>query len=768
MLERIVKYSMDKPYVILVVILALSIVFVLQFPKIHIDTDPENMLEPDQPDRVFYDRVKDEFGINDLLVVGIVDDGGVFTPESLEKIKTSIDEISKIDGVIIADIISLTTTDNVKSVGGFLEIRPVMGDIPQTEEAIQSLRNDIAENPFLHEKIASDDGTAVAIYIPIEQKNQSYRIAGEIREVLDNNLLSGQEYHLAGLPVAEDTFGHEMFIQMGIVAPIAFIVILLLVAFLFRQTAFLLPLGLHAMLAVIWSMGLLIGTGNIVHIMSSMIPVFLMPIAILDDVHVLSEFFDKYRKIGDKRQALIEALRPLYKPMLFTSLTSGIGFASLMLADIPPVRLFGLFVGFGIMVAWVMTITMLPAMISLMNDEKLKSGLVSTGNISDRWIDSSLRSIGRVAFNKASAVLAAAVIATILGIVGVSRININDNPVKWFKPGHEMRIADTVMNKLFGGTYMVYLVVEGDGEGAMKNPEVVNYIDSMQKELESNPLVGKTSSIADIVRRINFVLHDNDPAWDIVPDSSDAVGQFLFLFQSSGDPNDLDNFIDLDSTKANIWIQMKGGDNRMMHGVENQVSAFIAANPPPDGILVTWSGLTYINMVWQTLMVSGMLKAVFSSFIVVFFLMMIGFRSVSLAALSMAPLTVGILLSYGLAGWLGKDYDMPIAVCSSLALGLSIDFAIHFISRYRTRFEISHDTKDTSEYMFNEPGRAITRNAIVIAFGFLPLVASTLTPYITVGVFFAILMIASTLTTLFILPSALKFIAPRVIRGGSK
>jgi len=748
--------------------LAATLLFAAQFPRIKIDTDPENMLEADQPDRVFYDRVKKEFGIRDLIVVGIVDEEGIFRPEALERVARATSEILRIKGVVIEDVVSLTTTDNVKSSGGLLDIHPAMREVPRTSEAIEGLRREIAENPFLDEKIASRDGTGVALYVPIQKKDMSYRVGREIERILKSTLLPGQSYHLAGLPVAEDTFGHQMFVQMGVVAPLAFMGIMILVFLLFRRGAFLLPIGMDAMFAVTWAMGLLIGTGNTVHIMSSMIPVFLMPIAILDDIHILSEFFDRYRVHGDKRRALLEGMQQLYRPMLYTSLTSAVGFASLSLADIPPVRVFGLFVAFGIMAAWLFSMTVVPSVISLMSGEKLRKALPQQESTPSSILDRVLRPIGRFAFGRARTVLILGLIAVIIGIAGVRRIQINDNPVKWFKPGHPMRVADTVMNDLFGGTYMAYVVAEGDEPEAMKRPEAVAYLANMQARLEENPLVGKTSSVADIVKRINLVLHDDDNAYNTVPDSKEAVGQFLFLFQSSGDPNDLDNFLDRRGRQANIWVQMKGGDNRQMAAAEKDLAEFIRNNPPPAGISIRWSGLTYINKIWQDLMVFGMLKAVLGSFAVVFLLMLIEFRSLILGVLSMVPLSAAILLSYGLVGWVGKDYDMPIAVCSSLALGLGIDFAVHFLQRFRGRYREVRDVEEANRYMFGEPGRAIARNAIVISLGFLPLIASSLTPYVTVGTFFALLMVFSTLATLFILPAALRIAGPRILKGGQE
>lgn len=770
MLERLTLLALDRPRTVIAVVVLLTVLFALQFPRITIDTDPENMLAPDQAERVLYNRVKEEFGIHDLIVVGIVDEQGIFRREALERVTRAIDEILKIKGVIIPDVVSLTTTDNIKSAGGLLEVHPVMRQAPSSAADIAGIRKDIAENPFLREKIASDDGVAVAIYVPIERKDMSYRIAGEIETILRRELLPGQTYHLAGLPVAEDTFGHEMFLQMAVVAPLAFLAIMALVYLLFRRTAFLLPVGMDAMFAVIWAMGLLIGTGHTVHIMSSMIPVFLMPIAILDDVHVLSEFFDHYRALGgDKRRALVEGMRPLYRPMLFTSLTSAIGFASLSLADIPPVRVFGLFVAFGIMAAWLFSMTLVPAVISLMSDEKLK-GILPREAAHPRVsvLDPCLHFVGRLAWSRAKTVLLVCALLMIAGIAGVLRIQVNDNPVRWFKEAHPMRTADTVMNRFFGGTYMTYLVVEGPDAEAIKRPEIVSYIARAQSHLEKDPVVGKTSSMADIVRRVNLVLHDNDPAYYAVPETAQAVGQFLFLFQSSGDPEDLDSFVNRAADKASIWIQMKGGDNQEMQAVEERLAAFVRADPPPAGVSLQWSGLTYINKVWQDLMVVGMLKAILGSFAVVFLLMLIEFRSLALGILSMIPLGLAILFSYGLVGWTGKDYDMPIAVCSSLALGLGIDFAIHFLHRFREHYRAHPDLDETNRYMFGEPGRAIARNAIVITLGFLPLIASTLTPYVTVGVFFALLMVFSTLATLFILPAALRIMGPRSLQGESR
>jgi predicted RND superfamily exporter protein len=234
----------------------------------------------------------------------------------------------------------------------------------------------------------------------------------------------------------------------------------------------------------------------------------------------------------------------------------------------------------------------------------------------------------------------------------------------------------------------------------------------------------------------------------------------------SGDPNDLDNYLTVDARKANIWVQMKRGENKDMERVEGVVKDFAAKNPPPEGITLRWSGLTYINKVWQGIMVVGMLKAFLSGWVVVFLLMILLFRSLPLGFISMVPLTFAIVFTYGLVGFVGKDYDMPVAVCASLALGLSIDYAIHFIQRYREKYREVRDLRETNSWIFDSPARAIARNAIVITFGFLPLVLATLTPYVTVGIFFASLMAFSALSSLLVLPALMRLFGERLFAGG--
>ncbi|MES0371589.1 MAG: MMPL family transporter [Mariprofundaceae bacterium] len=745
---------------VFIVMLAAVAVAGWQFPNISIDTDPENMLSSEEQVRVDHHALKKDFKLADLIVVGIVDEtdpNGVWRPEVLKRVEKLSKKIQKLDGVIKVDTMSLSTSDTIEAGGGMLDIHTIMKKAPKSQKKADRLKAQVLNNPLLVEKLASSDGQGLAIYVPIEDKMISYRVATEIEGIVAD-ITGGEgteQYHIAGLPVAEDTFGHDMFLQMAISAPLAGLVLMIMLWWFFRQGIFVAAPMIVAMVAVIVTMGTLIGTGFSVHIMSSMIPIFLMPIAVVNSVHILSEFYDRYQSNQDAKAVLSEVMGHLFKPMIYTSLTTMIGFGSLMLTPIPPVQAFGMFVALGVFVAWLTTIIFVPAFLLSFSDEKLKKMAEGTQSADESALGSALPKIGRFALGKAQAIAAVMAVLLATAAYGVSLIQINDNPVNWFKDGEKIRVADKAMNSHFAGTYMAFLRFNGEPD-SMKNPEVARWIDGIQQHMEALPVVGKTTSYIDLVKRVNWAMHEEDMAFSVVPETREEIAQYLFLFGMSGNPRDLDHFLDYDQKSADLWMQLSSGDNLSMQQVIDTAETYIANHPMPEGISHNWAGLTYINTVWQDKMVGGMIDSLLGAFVMVGLLMLILFRSLAWSLLAMLPLTVTIVFSYGFIGFIGKNYDMPVAVLSALALGLSIDFAIHFIARYRETRLRYNTQEEAMDEMFGESARALAKNALIVSIGFTPLLFAPLVPYITVGVLLASIMALSWGTTILLLPALIR------------
>ena len=1065
----VVRFGLDRPRILTAIMLGLALLLAgaaalpslwpYQFSFLHplqVDTDPENMLAKDEPVRIFHNRMKDALNLKDMMVVGVVNeesDSGVFNPRSLHRVYSltrfaetqrwpSPDPDQNTEGVVLSDLIAPSVVDNVKQGSlGEVQFEWLMPQPPLTDEAAQGILRDARDLPFLDGTLVSEDGRAVALYLPLSAKKASHRIysafkeqmpliwlwgpmhyklrqqeqlaesgaLGAVQELgrlaafqaesrdafsglmrslaerlesgdpaaglsavaesvrgwsrdrnggnpmdldrvqelkqegqperanalalerahtvnrslqdhlrqkaqsseealwfrwaalqtesLDNRVLGADELssrvtnfaermrqglekaprvsgltqqveqtleksegfpgqdqaHITGLPVAEDTFGVQMFIQMGISAPLAMLVIFLLMLYFFRSILLILPAMIVAMISVITTMGLLVVTGNTVHIMSSMIPIFIMPIAVLDAVHILSEFYDRYQEIGDRRETVIQVMQDLFRPMLFTSLTTAAGFASLALTPIPPVQVFGLFVAFGVLMAWIWSITFIPAFITFIPEHRLqhlgraaKKAKGAGGTLFGRM----LVSLGKLTAGRAKPILGITLVVLLISAYGISQIVVNDNPINWFTKSHPIRVADRALNKHFGGTYMAYLAflppsqgeanteayaqkmrqrlreraesLEGKVSGApevlgrleseaerltdsaespkallqqledfaseqaeqaslevsfawdealafideerqrdqiFKQPETLRYISRLQEYLRGLNVVGKSNSQSDLVKTVHRALLGQESAFSI-PDSPDAVAQTLITFQNSHRPQDLWHFTTKDYRRGAVWLQLKSGDNKDMARVVREVRDYTRENPPPFELNSEWFGLTYINLKWQDKMVSGMLKAFLGSFLVVLLLMIVLFRSGLWGILCMIPLTVTIALIYGIIGLVGKSYDMPVAVLSSLSLGLAVDYAIHFLARSREIRGRFGSWTEAVGHVFSEPARAISRNVVVVGAGFLPLLAAPLVPYQTVGALIASILVAAGAASLLILPAVIRLLEP--------
>ena len=763
LLNHLANFSVKHPWWVIGVTVVITLAFAVQFPKITIDTDPKHMLPVTSPVRQYNDQVEREFALHaDVIALGIVNERGIVNRNTLSRIAELTREIQKMPGVISRDVVSFTTIDNVTAQGGDLAVRPVLEGIPESQAGLEAFRRTLLENPLFINRIISPDGTATAIYVPIEPAANGKLIADEIRKLLPQ-APGDDQYLLAGDPIARDTFGVEMFRQMGLFSPIAGLVMCIALWLMFRSVPLVVANMSVAMVSIIWSMGLLIGLGYSVHIMSSMSPVFLMAIA-TDSVHIFNEFAFRFGEVRDKRRALLDTVATVGKPIFYSDVTTAVGFVSLATATIVPVRIFGLVVGFGTLVILLMSFTLVPAIVILLREERIPkaAGSLAGGDATHR---TGLSRLGEFCVRRAKVIALVGSVLLVVAGVGLSRIRINNNMVHWFKSESTVRMADQIMNARLGGTSTAYLVSESSTENAMKDPIMLRGIEGLQRELEKDPRVGKTFSVVDYVKRINRVLHNDDPAFERIPDLAEEVGQYLFLFGTSAKPSDLDNVVDYPFQKANLLLQLKSWDAGVMRDLIARTDAHLAAHPLPGGPAVRPAGIAYFNLVWSDEVLWGMLESFLAGLVLVLILLVVQTRSLFWGIVTFIPLLFTIALIYGVVGLVGKDFDMPVAVLSTLSLGMAIDFAIHFVDRFQQRYRQHPNLREALVWTVARPGKGIFLNAILFALGFAVMLFADLTPYITVGVFMAAIMLLSALMSVVYLPGLIRLFRRILLKG---
>lgn len=858
--NAIIRFSVNRYKLVAIATVLFTLITGAFIPLITIDTDPENMLEKDEPVRVFHNESKKRFNLSETIVMGVIDEhnpDGVFNPATLRRIY-ELTEYAKTlrwrdekhpgqsSGVIEVDMVAPSLADHLSQQGpGSIKFEWLMPRPPETREEALAVRDKALSNPLLKGQMISEDGKAICIYLPLTDKLLSYRIYRELNKKI-KEIGGEEEYHIAGLPVAESAIGVEMLNQMTVAAPLTMIVIFGLLFLFFRKWVLIILPMIIATVSVISSLGLMIAFGFPVHILSSMLPIFLMPIAICDSIHILSDFFESYTKKFGRERTIKQVMGNLFTPLLYTSLTTGAGFLSFLTTSIPPARVFGVFVAIGVMIAWIVTILLVPAYVMMIPDRMLEGfGTSAKGKKRQGWFSKSLQSIGSLTFRRAKFVLGLIVLLIVVAVWGISHISVNDNYAKRFSTNHPIRKADTALNKHFGGTYTAYLIFEGkdggrpsqrdiqrigndfaafakqvDGPRAavgglasdvrtrlsgfaqkagtveafadqairylekksigasdqdfyilqelksffaiekeklriFKKPDVLEYLAGLQAYVEKAGLVGKSTSVADVVRKVNQELTDGKEENFRIPGKLQGVSECYMQFQQGHRPNDLWHLVTPDFMRANVWMQFTRGDSTQTEKTVKAVDAYVKGHKPPVELTYRWAGLHYINLVFQDKMFWGMLGSFCGSFIIVFFMMVILFRSWLWAAACMIPLTITIATIYGVTGIIGKDYDMPVAVLSAISLGIAIDFAIHFLERSRQIYRETGSWKETVPRVFAGPALAISRNVLVVALGFLPLTVAQLIPYKTTAVLLFGILFLSGFITLFCLPALL-------------
>ena len=860
--NAMIDWAINRSKIVAVLMVLVVIVAGAFLSKVVMDTDPENMLMKTEPARIFHNETKKAFELSEIVVLGVVneeDPDGVFAVETLGRIheltefaKTlkwrNLDDPSEMEGVIEVDMVAPSLMDHMSQAGpGTISFEWLMPEPPKTREEALSVRDKALSNPLLVGQMVSEDAKALCIYLPLTDKLLSYKVYTALQEKIAG-LEGEEEWHITGLPVAEGAIGVEMFTQMGLGSMLSMAVIFALLFFFFRTVHMIVLPILIATVSIIVTMGAMIAAGYPVHILSSMLPIFLMSVSMVDTVHILSEFFDVYDRRRDRKENIRQVMNTLFTPMLYTSLTTAAGFCSLMFAPIPPAQVFGLFLSIGVLVSWLVTILFVPAYIMFIPDKRLESFGLQVREVEKRGLLTRvLRRMGFISWKHSKFVLVLFAGLVLLGVWGVGQIRVNDNYAKRFVESHPIHEADVALNKHFGGTYMANLILEGDvspeaiaerkhameermmvrlnelgsrfgigqgetgeiaqeirsiaassdSENAMltamidafdrrfqeplldeesdflqtlidsayrleeelrvfKRPDVLQYVAKLQGFLESGDLIGKSSSVADVVKKVNQELTDGEPENFVIPGSLQGVAECYMQYQQGHRPHDLWHMVTPDFQRANVTVQFRTGDSRGTKACVEAVDRFFAENEPPVPLQYNWAGLHYINLVLEERIVSGFLQSFAGSFIIVFLIMSFLFRSPLWGAICMVPLSITLLMIYGMTGLIGKDYDLPVAVLSSLSLGMAVDFAIHFLSRSRSLYGEKKSWRSILPELFGEPARAISRNVLVIAVGFLPLVVAPLVPYKTTGVMLFGILTISGIVTLLLLPAMLR------------
>jgi uncharacterized protein len=748
---RLTLNGIERPRLTIFICVAIALLFGAAFLRIEIDTNPKNMLPPDSEVRLWNAEVEERFGLHeDTIVIGLRPRGAsALSVENLRKLEAFTKDILALQGLVHADVTSLYTVDNVTTDGESLRIAPLLASAPASGSEVDALRRQLFEGTLFVDRLISKDERTTAVYVPLEKDADGARIAEEIKAAALNHF-SADEIYVAGDPVARDQFGAEMFKLMGIFAPIAGALMMVLMYWMFRSWWLAGVMMLTAMISIMIAMGAAIALGFPVHIMSSMAPVFLMAIA-TDSIHIFNEFFQRNHPGLSRAEVVRQTIGAVSRPVRYTALATALGFAVLLLMEIVPVKVFGGIVVLGTIALRLLSFYLIPACLMLV---PLPDG-------PPRSSDGLARGLARFSswvVGKASWTVAIAVVIALVSAWGASKSAVDNNMVRWFKEGSTIRTADALFSKELGGALPASLVIDTGQPDGIKDPAVLRGIELIQRDLADGGVVGSSLSVADYLKRIHGVLNN---APEALPNEPELIGQYLLAFSMGARPSDLNRVVDYEYQRANVLLQLRSGDARAMGRVEERVQTLVREHQLP--FKVSAAGPGHFNLVWNEQVLKDMVLGFMIALAVVFVALAADFRSIKWALVAYVPLLLTVAVIYAVLGFTGKAIDMPVAVLSCLSLGMAVDFAIHFVTRYREHrgqpasVAAGPSAQEQSlRWTIEWPGKGIARNALMFAVAFAVMLAAPLTPYVTVGAFIVAMMTLSALASITLLPALIK------------
>jgi predicted RND superfamily exporter protein len=779
MLRRYVTAVVGRPRLVIALVALVTLTLGFFMTRLRVLLDVDAQIPPGHPLVIVGQRIEKLFGGKYMTVIGFYPASGtVYTPDILGKVKRVTEALEQLPGVKPGSVLSLMSprVKDIHSSADSLEITPLANKVPQTAAEIAAFRARVVANGFLTSLFVSDDGRATSVLVDFsdfEKAGGSRFLYDHLETILAPERAPGLEIVAAGAP----TILHWLLIYTRRVA-VLFVLALAMIGYLhyraFRTLqGMIIPL-VTAIMGVVWALGLM----GLIHApmdpWNIMTPILLLAIGAGHSVQILKRYYEEYNRlhaerpdlapIEHNRRAVIEATTKVGLVMLAAGTIAALSFGSLATFGLPTIKNFGLCTAFGIVAALTVEMTFIPAIRVLMSPPSERQ---TEREKREEYFDpilEKLASLVRTGRERPIVWIFTGLI--VVALAGVTRLEAGNNLAAQFfehnAPVHGFRLVD----ERLAGTRVIQVLVAGDAPDAIKSPAVLQRMDQLGTFIAHQPLpIGKVVSIVDLLKQIGLAVDSGGGGK--LPDTSQAVAQYLLLYAMGGDEEDLSHFVDRPFQHAVITAYLKTDDFRTMKAMT--VATQAEADRLFAGLPVTarvGGGVTNAIALNET-MVHGKTVNLIQISILVVVITSILLRSLAGGFLVLLPLATAALVNLGLMGWTGILLSMGTAAISAMAVGIGADYAVYFIFRVREEFQRTGDLREATATALTTSGKAIAYVASAVAGGYLCLALSFFKVHVLLGVLVALTMVTSSAATVAFLPAVILMVTPRFLRRPS-
>jgi predicted RND superfamily exporter protein len=715
MSDRFFQFILNQRWLVIVITLLLSGLMGSGISRLQFNNDYRMFFSEENPQLQAFEQLQNTYTKNDnVLFVIEPQNGRVFTRETLTAVAELTRQAWQIPYSLRVD--SITNYQYTHAEGDDLVVEDLVLEPQGLSDAALAEKQAIATtDPLLLNRLISADarvtGVNVTVQLPGEHLYEVPQVVQAARSLAQTieTAHPGIRVHLTGIVMMNNAFPSASQADMKTLYPAMFVAVILVLVLMLRS----LPGTLSTLLVIIMmiaaTMGITGWLGITLSPPTTTVPIVIMTLAIADCVHVLVNFLHGMREGQEKRQAMLESLRINLQPIFITSITTAIGFLSLNFSEAPPFRDLGNMSAIGVMLAFVLSVTFLPAMMLLLPVKALSGD--TRGNLA-------MRHFAEFVVSHKNPLLWGVGLLILSLISQIPNNQLDDQFVKYFDETNAFRQATDFTTENLTGIYLIEYSLESGKTTGISDPDYLHTLEAFTQWYRQQPHVIHVNTLTDIMKRLNRNMHADEEAWYRLPEQRDLAAQYLLLYEFSLPFGlDLNNQINVKKSASRFSVTLESISTQQLLEIERKAQAWLAANAPGMRIEGASPIMMFAHISKRNII--AMLKGSTLALVMISIILIFAFRSLRIGGISLIPNLVPIGMAFGLWGLLVGEVGLALSVVSGMTLGIVVDDTVHFLSKYlRARREKDMTPEDAVRYAFSTVGTALWVTSLVLIIGF--------------------------------------------------
>jgi uncharacterized protein len=759
LLERFGNIILAAPGSVIIGLILLIFLAIYPASNIRTDFNLEGFYPDKDPVIEDYQLLEEEFGRDDNAILIGFKTENIFTTRTLKDIEVLTSRFENIR--FIESVRSITNAEKIENINDQLTFSPYIDQIPDDEEELENLKKSLTDDPFLSGLLINPEGTVTAFILSIHEEDNTYPNRNIIIESINESIeeFTGQyRFHKSGIPYFRNQYvnllNSEIFIYVGFSS----LLIILLLWYLYRSIWGVLFPMIIVWTTLLFTVAIIQLTGSYLEIISSTIAPILLCVGVADAIHMISKFDDAREHGMRKRPSIIEMLKTLGSATFLTSVTTAIGFASLLSSPVVPMAKFGAYTAVGVLIAYAVTIFFLP--VALYKSKKKRVFNEKSGSFYP-VISSALHRL--TAFNRLhyKQILLLSIGGTIIMAYGIRHVNVDGRVFDDLADDSELMIDSRFFSQHLAPQFPLEFIIDtGEPDGALAL-DVMQRVENLENYLLDFDEVKRVAGLNQLVKEVHYIFREDDEKSDTgrtLPGSDASISQYVLLLEINDAP-ELDRLVDFDYRKLRVTAFTEDAGSRRINEIRNQVDLYLAEHFTEQ---VTVTGTTVLSADLTEKIVFSLAWSILIALAAISLIMTLLFRNIRMVIISLIPNLIPLLVIASIMGFLNVDIKPSTAVIFTIALGIAVDDSIHYLARLRLEYMRSGALNAALTTTTVKTGRAIVVTSIILIAGFSSLITSAFTSTAMMGILVCSTIFAALVADLFILPALFYWLRPKL------